>query len=217
AVMMGGRAAERAVSRKSGSMVLGALKKKGVDAHTFDTKEWGLDAIVKERFDRVFIALHGRYGEDGTVQGALELLGIPYTGSGVLGSALAMDKWRTKLVWQASGIPTPHYELLTREAAGAPPDDQARQRRLLDRYDQGEERPRSPGSLRACRQLRPRRDRRNIRGRRRADRRSAGRYGPSCDQARNAARVLRLRGEVQRRGHSLHHSQRIAPRSRAHH
>src|SRR5439155_1406357 len=84
-----------------------------------------------------------------------------------------------------------------RDAAGAPPDDQARQRRLLDRYDQGEERPRSPGSLRACRQLRPRRDRRNIRGRRRADRRGAGRYGPSCDQARNAARVLRLRGEVQ--------------------
>ena len=115
AVLMGGRSAERAVSLKSGSMVLGALKKKGVDAHAFDTKERGLDALVKERFDRVFIALHGRYGEDGTVQGALELLGIPYTGSGVLGSALAMDKWRAKLVWQASGIPTPHYELLTRE------------------------------------------------------------------------------------------------------
>jgi len=116
AVLMGGRSAERAVSLKSGSMVLAALKKKGVDAHAFDPKERGLEALIKDRLDRVFIALHGRYGEDGTVQGALELIGIPYTGSGVLGSALAMDKWRTKLVWQGSGIPTPHYELLTRQS-----------------------------------------------------------------------------------------------------
>ena len=70
----------------------------------------GLEALIDARFDRVFIALHGRYGEDGTLQGALELLGIPYTGSGVLASALAMDKWRTKLVWQAAGVPTPRYE-----------------------------------------------------------------------------------------------------------
>ena len=116
AVLMGGRSAERAVSLKSGSMVLAALKKKGVNAHAFDPKERGLDALIKERFDRVFIALHGRYGEDGTLQGALELIGISYTGSGVLGSALAMDKWRTKLVWQGCGIPTPHYELVTRES-----------------------------------------------------------------------------------------------------
>ena len=115
AVMMGGRSAERAVSLKSGAMILAALKKKGVDAHAFDPKDRGLEALIKERFDRVFIALHGRYGEDGTVQGALELVGIPYTGSGVLGSALAMDKWRAKIVWQGSGIPTPHYELLARE------------------------------------------------------------------------------------------------------
>jgi len=113
AVLMGGRSAERAVSLKSGSMVLAALKKRGVDAHAFDPKDRGLDALIAERFDRVFIALHGRYGEDGTIQGALELLGIPYTGSGVLGSALAMDKWRTKLVWQACNIPTPHCELLS--------------------------------------------------------------------------------------------------------
>ena len=116
AVLMGGRSAERAVSLKSGSMVLAALKKKGVNAHAFDPKERGLDALIKERFDRVFIALHGRYGEDGTLQGALELIGISYTGSGVLGSALALDKWRTKLVWQGCGIPTPHYELVTRES-----------------------------------------------------------------------------------------------------
>ena len=115
AVLMGGRSAERAVSLKSGAMILAALKKKGVDAHAFDPKERGLEALIKERFARVFIALHGRYGEDGTVQGALELFGIPYTGSGVLASALAMDKWHAKLVWQACGIPTPRSELLTRQ------------------------------------------------------------------------------------------------------
>ena len=115
-MLTGGRSAERAVSLKSGAMVLAALKKKGVDAHSFDPKEKGLDALVKGRFDRAFIALHGRYGEDGTIQGALELIGVPYTGSGVLASALAMDKWRAKLVWQASGFPTPHCELLARES-----------------------------------------------------------------------------------------------------
>ena len=112
AVLLGGRSAEREVSLKSGTMVLDALRAQGVDAHPFDPRDRGLDALIAERFDRVFIALHGRYGEDGTVQGALELLGIPYTGSGVLASALAMDKWRSKLVWQAAGIPTPRYELL---------------------------------------------------------------------------------------------------------
>jgi D-alanine-D-alanine ligase len=116
AVLLGGRSAEREVSLKSGSMVLAALRKKRVDAHPFDPRDRGLDALIAERFDRVFIALHGRYGEDGTIQGALELLGIPYTGSGVLASALAMDKWRTKLVWQAAGVPTPGYELLERGA-----------------------------------------------------------------------------------------------------
>jgi len=115
AVLMGGRSAERAVSLKSGSMVLAALKKRNVDAHAFDPKERGLDALIGEKFDRAFIALHGRYGEDGTIQGALELIGIPYTGAGVLASALAMDKWHAKLVWQASGIPTPRSELLTRQ------------------------------------------------------------------------------------------------------
>lgn len=113
AVLMGGRSAERPVSLKSGAMVLGALKSRNVDSHAFDPKEHGIDALVAEGFDRAFVALHGRYGEDGTIQGALELLGIPYTGSGVLGSALAMDKWRTKLVWQACGVPTPRCELLS--------------------------------------------------------------------------------------------------------
>ena len=113
AVLLGGRSAEREVSLRSGAMVLNALRKRGVDAHAFDPQHRDLAALIAEKFDRVFIALHGRYGEDGTIQGALELLGIPYTGSGVLASALAMDKWRTKLVWQAAGISTPRYELLT--------------------------------------------------------------------------------------------------------
>ena len=115
AVLMGGKSAERPVSLKSGAMVLAALKNRGVDAHAFDPAEQGLDVLAAQAFERAFIALHGRYGEDGTVQGVLELLDIPYTGSGVLGSALAMDKWRTKLLWYAAGVPTPRCELLSRD------------------------------------------------------------------------------------------------------
>jgi D-alanine-D-alanine ligase len=92
--------------------VLRALQHSGVDAHPFDPAVQNLQALVDDGFDRVFIALHGRFGEDGTVQGALELLGVPYTGSGVMASALGMDKWRTKLVWQAGGLPIPDYALL---------------------------------------------------------------------------------------------------------
>ncbi len=112
AVLFGGRSAEREVSLKSGAAVLAALQRSGVDAHAFDPAVRELQALRDEGFDRAFIALHGRFGEDGTVQGALELLGIPYTGSGVLASALGMDKWRTKLVWQAGGLPIPEFELL---------------------------------------------------------------------------------------------------------
>ena len=104
---MGGRSAEREISLLSGNAVLGALHERAVDAHAFDPQKRDISDLKLENFDRVFIALHGRYGEDGTVQGALELLGIPYTGSGVMASALAMDKWRTKLIWQAVGIPVP--------------------------------------------------------------------------------------------------------------
>lgn len=112
AVLFGGRSAEREVSLKSGAAVLAALQRSGVDAHAFDPAVSELQALRGEGYDRVFIALHGRFGEDGTVQGALELMGIPYTGSGVMASALAMDKWRSKLVWQAGGLPIPQYELL---------------------------------------------------------------------------------------------------------
>jgi len=112
AVLMGGPSSEREISFLSGKAVLAALVAKGVDAHAFDPKDRPLADLAREGFDRVFIALHGRFGEDGTVQGALETMGIRYTGSGVMASALAMDKWRTKLVWLASGIPTPRYAVV---------------------------------------------------------------------------------------------------------
>jgi D-alanine-D-alanine ligase len=112
AVLFGGRSAEREVSLKSGAAVLAALLRSGVDAHAFDPAVQNLQALVDDGYDRAFIALHGRFGEDGTVQGTLELLGIPYTGSGVMASALGMDKWRSKLVWQAGGLPIPDYAML---------------------------------------------------------------------------------------------------------
>ncbi|NMG70146.1 D-alanine--D-alanine ligase [Parazoarcus communis] len=112
AVLFGGSSAEREVSLMSGSAVLAALQAAGVDAHAFDPAERDLHILKEEGFDRAFIALHGRGGEDGTVQGALELMGIPYTGSGVMASALSMDKWRTKMVWLACGLPTPRYAIL---------------------------------------------------------------------------------------------------------
>ncbi len=112
AVLFGGKSAEREISLLSGNAVLAALKRAGVDAHAFDPAQRGMHELKSEKFSRVFIALHGRYGEDGTVQGALELLGIPYTGSGVMASALCMDKVRTKMVWVAAGLPTPRWEVL---------------------------------------------------------------------------------------------------------
>jgi D-alanine-D-alanine ligase len=112
AVLLGGSSAEREISLMSGGAVLTALQKSGVDAHAFDPAERPLWALKEEGFARVFIALHGRGGEDGTVQGALELMGIPYTGSGVMASALCMDKWRTKMVWHASQLPTPAWHIL---------------------------------------------------------------------------------------------------------
>ncbi len=115
AVLMGGRSAEREVSLMSGTGVLKALQSSGVDAHAFDPAERDLGELQREGFDRCFIALHGRYGEDGTVQGALELLGIPYTGSGVMASSIAMDKTMTKRVWLAEGLATPRYVLVRRD------------------------------------------------------------------------------------------------------
>jgi D-alanine-D-alanine ligase len=111
-VLFGGRSAEREVSIMSGSGVLQALRSKGIDAHAFDPAERSLGELEAEKFDRVFIALHGRYGEDGSLQGALELLGIPYTGSGVMASSVGMDKITTKIVWLAAGVPTPAYAVI---------------------------------------------------------------------------------------------------------
>jgi D-alanine-D-alanine ligase len=119
AVLMGGTSAEREVSlTMSGPGVLAALRAEGVDAHAFDPAERGLHELKSEGFARVFIALHGRHGEDGTVQGALELLGIPYTGSGVMASAVAMDKIMTKRLWLAEGLPTPRYQIVRRSELG---------------------------------------------------------------------------------------------------
>lgn len=112
AVLMGGSSAEREVSLMSGAAVLAALQGAGVDAHAFDPAGNDLHRLKEEGYARAFIALHGRGGEDGTVQGMLELMGIPYTGSGVMASAVSMDKWRTKMIWAACGLPTPRYAIL---------------------------------------------------------------------------------------------------------
>ena len=112
AVLLGGRSAEREISLQSGEAVLAALRRSGVDAYPFDPASQGLEMLMQQGFKRAFITLHGRFGEDGTVQGVLEWIRLPYTGSGVMASALAMDKWRTKLIWQAAGILSPRYALL---------------------------------------------------------------------------------------------------------
>ena len=111
-VLFGGRSAERDVSIMSGEGVLAALKSKGVDAHAFDPGQRSLGELAAAGFDRVFIALHGRFGEDGSLQGALEQLGIPYTGSGVMACAVAMDKIFTKMIWLQHGLPTPRHAAL---------------------------------------------------------------------------------------------------------
>ena len=112
AVLMGGASAEREVSLMSGAGVLQALRARGVDAHAFDPAHTALDELQRQGYARCFIALHGRHGEDGTVQGALELLGIPYTGPGVLASSIAMDKTMTKRLWRAEGLPTPDWRMV---------------------------------------------------------------------------------------------------------
>jgi len=118
AVLMGGDSAERLISQLSGNGVLAALRATGIDAHPFDPSERPLEDLKREGFDRAFIALHGRHGEDGTVQGALELLGIPYTGPGVMASSIAIDKVMTKRIWSAEGLSTPRWKVLR-------PEDQA--------------------------------------------------------------------------------------------
>jgi len=112
AVLMGGPSAEREVSLKSGARVLAALQKQGVDAHGVNADSAVLGTLRDEQYDRAFIILHGRWGEDGLMQGALDVLGIPYTGSGVLASALAMDKWRSKMLMRQAGLPTPDFALV---------------------------------------------------------------------------------------------------------
>ena len=117
AVLLGGASAEREVSLMSGQGVLQALISQGVDAHAFDPAERDLSELKREGFTGCFIALHGRFGEDGTVQGALELLGLPYTGSGVMASSIAIDKVMTKRIWRAEGLPTPEWQQVDSAAA----------------------------------------------------------------------------------------------------
>ena len=112
AVLMGGTSAEREISLMSGAGVLAALQSRGVDAHRFDPAERPLAALKDDGFDMTFIALHGPFGEDGTLQGALETLGLPYTGCGVMASAIGMDKWRTKLLWKGADLPIPDFVML---------------------------------------------------------------------------------------------------------
>ncbi len=118
AVLFGGTSAERDVSLNSGAAVLAGLRESGIDAHAVDTKTFAVTRLKDQGFEKVFIALHGRGGEDGTLQGTLEHLGLPYTGSGVMASALAMDKFRTKLVWQALGLPIAPFVLVNNKQFG---------------------------------------------------------------------------------------------------
>eukprot|EP01133_Synstelium_polycarpum_P007329 gene7329-8534_t len=116
AVLLGGTSAEREVSLRSGASVTEALRSEGFDAHALDTKTYPVQRLKEDGFTKVFIALHGRGGEDGQIQGMLEVLGLPYTGSGVMASALSMDKWRTKMVWQACGLPVGAFVAVQRDA-----------------------------------------------------------------------------------------------------
>lgn len=115
AVLLGGTSAERDVSLQSGAAVLAGLREAGIDAHGVDTRDFPVTQLKEQGFTKVFIALHGRGGEDGTLQGLLEFLELPYTGSGVMASALTMDKWRTKMVWQSMGLPVAPYVALNRQ------------------------------------------------------------------------------------------------------
>ena len=119
AVLMGGHSAEREISLRSGAAVLSALQQAGVNAHAFDPAEQSLISLVEQKFDRCFVILHGRGGEDGTIQGALTCLNLPFTGSDVLSSALAMDKVKCKQIWQALHLPTAPYHVVSQADVNA--------------------------------------------------------------------------------------------------
>jgi len=128
AVLLGGTSAERDVSLMSGAAVLAGLKEAGIDAHGVDTRDFPVMRLKEEGFEKAFIALHGRGGEDGTLQGVLDFLQIPYTGSGVMASAITMDKWRSKLLWQGANLPVAPYVWINRQQMDAGLDDTLAQR-----------------------------------------------------------------------------------------
>ena len=204
AVLFGGTSSEREISLKSGNACLAALQKRGVDAHAFDPRDKPLNELVTRKFDRVFIALHGPGGEDGTLQGALEFLGLPYTGSGVMGSAIGMDKLRTKRLAQAVGIPTTDYMVLRSpadletciERLGLPlivkPATQGSSVGMTKVEKAGDLARRLPG----CRAARARRVRGAVDHRRRIHGGDAAGPRVAVDPHRDAGDVLRLPGQV---------------------
>jgi hypothetical protein len=209
AVLFGGRSAEREVSLNSGARVLAALQRRGVDAQAFDPASRRLDELAA--FDRAFIALHGRHGEDGTIQGVLELMSIPYTGSGVMASALGMDKWRSKLLWRATGLPVPDYRLLD----GADDFSQVEAELGLPLFvkpagegssigiSRGQAGRGTSRCLRDGRQIRSAGDRRTGDSWWRIHRGDPRRAGVADHQDRARRRVLRLRSQVPARRHRL--------------
>jgi hypothetical protein len=212
AVLFGGTSAEREVSLNSGARVLAALRGQGIDAHPFDPAEQPLDAL--KGYDRAFIALHGRHGEDGTIQGALELMHIPYTGSGVMASALGMDKFRTKLLWQAAGLPIPEYALLAADSDFADIEDELGLPIFVKPAHEGSSigitKVAEHGRLREAWAEAARHDPLviaerchggRIHGRHHRPRRRHG--GAADHQDRAGDRLVRLRSQVQPRGHAL--------------
>ena len=206
AVLMGGWSAERAVSLVSGQAVLRALQARGVDAHGIDADRQVVSVLANGGFDRAFIVLHGRGGEDGVMQGALDLLGLPYTGSGVLASALGMDKMRTKQVWVGAGLPTPPWRLIESAAelaaAAAALGLPLAVKPSREGSSIGISRVDDPAQFQAAWERAAACDSlvsgRTVDSRAGIHRRIAAGRGAAADSPGDAARVLRLRGQVPR-------------------
>ena len=224
AVLLGGTSSEREISLLSGNACLQALLKRGVDAHPFDPRDKPLSELVTRNFDRVFIALHGPGGEDGTLQGALEFLGLPYTGSGVMGSAIGMDKLRTKRLAQAVGIPDHrlHGAALARRSRQLPraarpaADREAGDAGLVGGHDQGREGRAVVRRLPGRGAARAQRVRGAVDHRRRIHRRGAAGARAAVDPHRDAGDVLRLPGQVLPQRHEVLSARRACrPRPRS--
>ncbi len=217
AVLLGGDSTEREISLLSGNAVLAALIRRGVDAHAFDPLTRPVQSLVSEGFDRAWIALHGPGGEDGTMQGALEWLGVPYTGSGVLASALTMDKLKTKRVVVGAGYAAPEYAVLSSAADLQPAhrhgrsahDGQTRLAGLERRHHQGQERRGAAAGLRRGARRRSHRVRGTVHHGRRIHRRRAAGSRPAVDPHPAGHRILRLPGQVLPQRHAVSLPERL--------